>query len=518
MYLTGFLSSVAGVNSNPFQPQIDTLKNSQVSDESNISTIQTNISNLTSQITTIITNLSNQVTKENTDFTNINSAYTLYSTNNDNRLTTDETQIALNKNNININTTDISSLQSDNVNNKQNISTNQLNISSLQSNNSTNQLNITANTNSIININNKLIVDETNLNQCMTDISNIKTYDNTNTSNLATINNNILANTNSINLINSSTISNLGNVYLPINNPVVTGTLTTNTIDCSGNLSIGSSSNVINLGTNTQISNKTITLNEGEIGNNQSGSCGILFKDNDIENQGYIMNNVDSTQILIKPCQNANVFSITSNPTNFYDLTTKLYVDSKDSGLQTSITNLLNQVTNVNNEISTINSTMVSKPTSGSANTYMNGLGLFTVPANSATVTYTNINNFPSDNLNVLLGDGTYDKISNNQITDHTINPTKLIVSGVNTQYLNGSGSFSIPNPTIAYTNINTFPSDNLHVLLGDGTNSKVTNNLITNNTIDPLKLTSNFVTGAYLNSSGIFTVPPLFNNFLHQI
>ena len=152
---------------------------------------------------------------------------------------------------------------------------------------------------------------------------------------------------------------------------------------------------------------------------------------------------------------------------------------------------------------------MVVKPNSGGIDTFLNGTGTFTVPANSATVSYANVNLFPSDNLHVLLGDGSNAKISNSQIVDNSLAPSKLVLPSDSTKYLNGVGLFSVPNPNVPYTNINSFPSDNLHVLLGDGTNTKVSNNLITNNTIDPLKLTSNFVSGAYLNSNGTFTVPP---------
>ena len=85
----------------------------------------------------------------------------------------------------------------------------------------------------------------------------------------------------------------------------MTGTLLINTIDTTGNLDIGQNASVINIGngktgdskiinigyandtvnilgtlnsiqtTNTQISNKVLTLNEGSTGNNTSNSVGI---------------------------------------------------------------------------------------------------------------------------------------------------------------------------------------------------------------------------------------------------
>ena len=77
-----------------------------------------------------------------------------------------------------------------------------------------------------------------------------------------------------------------------------------------------------------EIQNKTITLNEGEIGSNQSGSCGILIKDNDTENQGYIMTDTTSRHFLIKPPQGNTVFTLRCQPTDFYDIATKLYTDT----------------------------------------------------------------------------------------------------------------------------------------------------------------------------------------------
>ena len=47
-----------------------------------------------------------------------------------------------------------------------------------------------------------------------------------------------------------------------------------------------------------------------------------------IDDKGYIMTNEDSTQILIKPPYSENVFKIKDQPKEFYDLTTKIYVDT----------------------------------------------------------------------------------------------------------------------------------------------------------------------------------------------
>ena len=549
------LNSKTGDN-NVIQVQIDTIKNNQITDESNItslssnvnllngynttnqnnisslqsdnntnktniSTLQsgltttnTNISNIstsvTSQLTTLTNNLNTQINKETSDLTNLNSALNTYISSNNSRLTTDEQNITNNSNNVSQNTNDITNLKSDNNTNKNNISNLQTNVNSLITDNSGNKINITNNANDIITINNKLALDETNISSNTTDISNIKSYNVTNTSNINTINNNIQNNTDSINNLNNNVIPNLSNVFLPINNPSVTGVLNVNEIDCNDVLKIGENattiflgstqnndSKVINLGgpndtvniigslnsvktTNTQISNKTITLNEGEVGNNQSSACGFLIRDNDNDNQGYITTNSDSTKFLIKPPQNNNIYGI-GTVSGFYDLTTKLYVDTHDSALQSNITNLLNQVTNVNNEISGINSNVVFKPQNGTSNEFLAGNGFYYPIVNNIVLsndsnTYLNgLGNFVSvtnndSQITALQTDNTTNKSNITSLqTDNTTNKSNII----SLQTDNTSNKSNI----ISLQTDNTSNKNNILSLQTDNTTNK--NNIL---------------------------------------
>ena len=220
------------------------------------------------------------------------------------------------------------------------VNTNQLNNLTLQNI-------LTSNPNTAdVNINNHKIINVSNPTNIY-DVSN-KNYVDTAITNL---NSGSPAGLQTYNQVQNSITASL-NGCLPKYNPTVTGILNTTNIDTASDLGIGASSSSITIGsgingcvitiggpndvinligktnniqtTNSQISNKTITLNEGETGNNQSGSCGIQIRDNSTDNQGYILTDSTSTQFLLKPPQNANIFKITSTPSDNYDLSTVL--------------------------------------------------------------------------------------------------------------------------------------------------------------------------------------------------
>ena len=302
----------------------------------------------------------------------------------------------------------------------------------------------------------------------------------------------ITNNLNSINLLNNTTIPNLDNKYLIKQGDTMTGVLNVSDIDCNSILNIGLNSNTINLGNsatqktinignvndivnimgitnniesnNTVITDKNIVLNNGAIGNSTSGLSGLNIYDNGIPNQGYITTSSDSTQFLLKPPQSDHIFKITNNPTGFYDLSTKLYVDSQDSYLQSNITNLLSQQTNLNNEISNINQVMVVKPTNGDTTTFLCGDGTFLTPS---------INNF---------------------LIDNSVATTKLILPNNSNQYLNGSGqwtSININDPTTKtyvdsqitnLSNIQILDENHISLLQSDNTLNK--NNINSINTL----------------------------------
>ena len=560
------LTSTTGTTTNPYQPQLDTIKTAQLSDESNISdnttsintlntnytslntqvtnnltslnqtiaslnnlttqfnslntsstnnnsTVSNSITNLQSQITanlnteiadvttltsnynnlntsvttqfqTLTSNLNDQISKESGDISTTNTNLNNYITTNNNRLTIDET-------NIQSNTDDITAIKSYNSTNtanlvtiNNNITNNSNDIITLFSDISNNNASITQNTNDIITINGKLVVDEANISTLQSNVTNILNYDISNNANITQINSNVSNNSDAINLINNTTIPNLSNVYLPINNPSVMGILTVNNIDNSGNtLSIGQNSSLINIGsgshtdskviniggvndtinilgvtnsintTNTNVQDKVLTLNSGG-GTGTSAGTGLNFQDNDV-NAGYFITDASSNSFLIKAPNNLNVFKITSSPSNFYDLATKLYTDSQDSSLQASITGLLAQTTEINNEITNMSNNMLTKPTGGTANVYLNGLGQFTTPSLSESLPYVNINAFPSTSANILFGDGSYGKLTNNNVVDGSLSTSKLNLPFTANCYMDASGNFTNPI-TVNYRSLNT--------------------------------------------------------------
>lgn len=127
-----------------------------------------------------------------------------------------------------------------------------------------------------------------------------------------------------------------------------------------------------------------MVLNEGSVGNNQCANVGLNFKDNDIDNKGYMLIGSNGDEFEFKAPQNDKVFKIKENLNDFYDLTHKLYVDTQDSALQASI-NALNQAqTGLTSQIATINNNVLDN------------------------IPFSKINAFPSDNSKVLYGDGVF--------------------------------------------------------------------------------------------------------------
>ena len=65
------LGSKVGTTTNPFQPQIDSIKSSQLTDETNISSNTANITSLTSSVNTNTTNISNLQSSNSVNVNNI---------------------------------------------------------------------------------------------------------------------------------------------------------------------------------------------------------------------------------------------------------------------------------------------------------------------------------------------------------------------------------------------------------------------------------------------------------------
>ena len=62
-------------------------------------------------------------------------------------------------------------------------------------------------------------------------------------------------------------------------------------------------------------------LNEGAVGNNQSAGVGLNFKDNDMDNKGYMVIGPNGDEFEFKAPQNDKVFKIKELPVDFYDMT-----------------------------------------------------------------------------------------------------------------------------------------------------------------------------------------------------
>ena len=226
-------------------------------------------------------------------------------------------------------------------------------------------------------------------------------------------------------------------------------------------ITIGSGNDVINIlgktnyieTTNTQIKNKILTLNEGASGNNQSGLVGIQIRDNDNDNEGYIITSSDGSNITIKAPQESQEVYIKSHPSNFYDLTTKLYVDNQDLVLQSLISGLQSETTNLSSQITTINNNTLSN------------------------IPFSKINAYPSSNLYVLKGDGSFGKVNNSNIDNLSISGLKLVGSdGSANKYLSADGTYKV---------IPTGNFDPSVVKVGDLVNNM--NNKTLTNLLDPV-------------------------------
>jgi len=108
---------------------------------------------------------------------------------------------------------------------------------------------------------------------------------------------NIGANNAQIINIGSSSVNNLINIG--VNNNFTT----INIGDINDIINISGELNVVKT-TNTEIQDKLITINGGSIGNGTARNSGIQIRDNNINNQGYIMTNSTGDGFLFKSPEN----------------------------------------------------------------------------------------------------------------------------------------------------------------------------------------------------------------------
>jgi hypothetical protein len=287
-------------------------------------------------------------------------------------------------------------------------------IDLLKVDNVANKAKLLLHTNNLLSIETNLSNNAGDITVLNNDVSALKAYDIQNTINLNTndvkVNNNI----NDISTIVNSTIPNLDNKFLIKSGDSMSGALLCNDLDFVGTLNIGKSSTNINIGnelnedikviniggvndivnikgnlnnintTNMEVENKLISLNKGAVGNIQSGSVGIQIRDNDLDSKGYIVTNAAADEYHFKMPQVDQVIKMKKNPTELYDLATKLYVDAQNEVQQAELTSIQAAQLDLANQVSTVNNNVL------------------------AEIPFSKLNAFPSDNTKVLFGDGVF--------------------------------------------------------------------------------------------------------------
>ena len=444
-----YLSNTVDSNFTTLDGRYTTLNNTFTS---NYTSLNNNLNTLTAKQTadynTLNQNIINQSNKEIADVATLNSNITTLTNDTNTRFTTNETNITNNTSNITSNTNEINSLKSRTTTNETGISTINTNITSLQNAQTTITNSINTNTSDINTLKADNTVNKANILTNKNDIATIKQYNITNTANIATINANITTNTNDINTIKNTTIPALDNRYVLKTGDTITGTLNVSNIDSATDLFIGENASSIVIGsltntdskviviggpndtvningslnnietTNLEITDKLITLNKGAVGNNTSGNAGIQIRDNGVDNKGYIKTNSTSTAFEFKAPQSNNIFRIKDTLTDPYDLVTKMAFESGLSTLQTQLTNISNTSSGLTNQITAINTAL------------------------TANIPFSRIDSFPSNNANVLLGDGSFGKVTNAMINPASITVDKLVVPNDPTKFLFGDGVF----------------------------------------------------------------------------
>ena len=495
--------------------QLQTKENNDVADLQQ--QITNNLNQEISDVQTLTTNLQNQINKENADVLSLTSLISALTTKENNDTNSLQSQITTNLNQANTrfsnNETSITNNATNIATNTTNIATNTTNIATNTSNIATNTTQITQNTSDINILYNGQSTHQSNISSINSTLMSLHAYDVQNTNNLNQIHVELTDDTNKINTVINTTIPNLANIYLIKNGDTMSGPLTVNEIDCSGTLIIGQTSNVINIGTSvdqsnkiiniggagdtvnilgatnyiettdTKIQNKTIVLNAGSVGNNQSGQTGFLIRDDDVDNKGYIKTNSDSTKLLIKPPQNNNIFAITDTPSNPYDIVTKLYSDTQNAVMLQSMTALTTTTTNLSNQVTTINNNQLSN------------------------IPFSRLNAFPSDNTQLLYGDGTFGKLDNNAINNNSIDGKKLIGATNPNYVLYGDGIFKIPNLTLNTLMYKLGQFDN------DMTNKRIMNvasAIDDDDCVNLLQVTSLLNNAVSTITTSIFNVPTL--------
>lgn len=493
------LSNKEQTDFNDLQAQITTNKNIEIADKSELNTkISDNLTTETTHYNTVNTALNNLTIKENSDFTTLQSNLTTYQGSNNSRLNIDETDISNLKTNVNTNNLDISSLKTDNTTTKTNVSTLQSKVSFLESDNLQNKFDIVQHSTYINTINYKLNQDEDELHIATADIYNMKIYDTQNTNNINTINLTLTTHTTDINTLKNTTIVNLDNKFLIKNDPLITenilGKLKCDNLDSiNSTLNIGQSAININIGSTNN--NDAKVINIGGV----NDTVNILGSLNNIETTNTKI--TDKLITLNKGSVGNNQASLVGFQLRDNDDDNKGYITTNSLGNEFILKPPQNdneyKIGNVDTFTSLTTKLYVDLQTSALQSS-INGLINTTTELNNEitilnttqldNIPFSKINAYPSTNNYAILGNGSISKINNNVIDNNTINPNKLIgCSGDATLYLAGDGLFK------------NMPTANFNSSI------KVVNSNFDDNTINISKLIYPNDGGKYLSGDGTF-------------
>jgi hypothetical protein len=432
------LSATVASNYNILNTKINTIDDRETNDNQAIKDdISTKYNNQQSKNLTFEGQISTLSTNQSTNNTTLSNSLNTLDAKHDSDKVLLQNQITTNLNSsnahfyindadININKNDIVNIKADNLIEKAKVQQLQLDVPAnlseinlLKSDNTNNKAKLLLHTNNLLSIETNISNNASDIVVLKSDVENLKQYDIQNNIDKNLNNVNVNQNITDIFILKNQTIPNLDDRFVKKNGDSLTGTLFVNDLDYNGVLNIGKSSTNINIGselnedikviniggandlvnikgtlnniqtTNMQVENKIITLNKGAVGNIQSGSVGLQIRDNNSDSKGYFVTNSSANEFHFKMPQEDQIMKLKKNPTELYDIATKLYVDAKDEARQVEITQVQAAQLQLANDVSTVNNNILSE------------------------IPFSKINAFPSDNTKILFGDGVFRTLSN---------------------------------------------------------------------------------------------------------
>jgi hypothetical protein len=431
--------------------QITTNKNAQVAGDAGLQSQLTDLKNtVENNNSSLSTALNSQVAKENSDVSNLQSQISSYTATNNARLTTDETDISNNKFNINLLINDSAITKSRVSVNENNIATNSSKVSVLESDNALNKSNITTLQNTDITHTNQLNVLEADNLTNKSDIHNLKLYDLSNNTNITNINTQLTNHNDDINTLKNTTIPSLDNKFVFKAGDTMTGLLNVSNIDNpNGVLNIGSNAETINIGSNSNNDNKTINIGGPNDVVNIMGSLNSVQTTNtEIKDKLITLN-----QGAVGSCQSGlSGFQIRDNDDNnagyiVLDVSSNSYLikaPQNENVYKVGAVDTFNSLT-TKLYVDLQDSALQSSIAALQATTTELNNEITTINNNTINdVAFSRIVSYPSSANYLLNGVGQFVKVNNNVIDNNTINPLKLTgADGNANKFLNANGQFS---------------------------------------------------------------------------